>query len=174
MFTKYRCSYTSSYVSLSAYLQFLWMWFRNLELCSVCTAINELFRQGCTTCIRNTPPPPRKVTHQYGHIWRNDYLKRLNPHDWGGGKQEIHGYMCSMTLPDVHPIVHKTSCPEYCKCKQIELIIGLDECADILHAKVIVHFRWDCVTTPSPFLDRAFFGSLLHSLIKKHFWTTDV
>ena len=36
--------------------------------------------------------------------------------------------MCWMTLPYVHPIAHKTSCPEYFKCKQIELIIGLRAC----------------------------------------------
>ena len=32
--------------------------------------------------------------------------------------------MCWMTFPEVHPIAHKTSCPEYCKNKQIELEIS--------------------------------------------------
>ena len=66
-------------------------------------------------------------------------------------KQEVNGCMCWMTLPEVHPIAHTTSCPEYCKCKQFELIIGLYECADLLCTKVIVHFRWDYVTTASSY-----------------------
>ena len=60
--------------------------------------------------------------------------------------------MCWMTLPDVHPIAHKTSCPEYFKCKQIELIIGLHACDDLLYTKVIVHFRWDYVTTATSYI----------------------
>ena len=66
------------------------------------------------------------ATYQDGRIWRktlNAFLKRPNPHDWIGEKQEINGCMCWMTLPEVHPIADKTSCPEYFKCKQIELII---------------------------------------------------
>ena len=69
------------------------------------------------------------------------YLKRPNPHDLSGERQEINGCMCWMTLPEVHQIAHKTSCPEYCKCKQIELIISLYACANLLYTKVIVHFR---------------------------------
>ena len=60
--------------------------------------------------------------------------------------------MCWMTLPEVHPIAHKTSCPEYLKCKQIELIIGLYACAHFLYMKVNVHFRWDYVTTASSYI----------------------
>ena len=60
--------------------------------------------------------------------------------------------MCWMTLPDVYPIAHKTSCSEYFKCKQIELIMGLYACADLLYTKVIVHFRCDYVTTGSSYI----------------------
>ena len=76
------------------------------------------------------------ATYQDGRIWRktlNAYLKRLNQHDWIGEKQEINGCMCWMTPPEVHPIVHNTSCPEYFKCKQVDLIIGLYACADLLY-----------------------------------------
>ena len=59
--------------------------------------------------------------------------------------------MCWMTYPEVHPIAHKTGCPEYFKCKQIVLILGLYACADLLYTKVIVHFRWDYVTTASSY-----------------------
>ena len=62
--------------------------------------------------------------------------------------------MCWMTLPEVHPIAHKTSCPEYFKCKQIELIIhvGIYACAYLLYRKEIVHFSWDYVTTASSYI----------------------
>ena len=60
--------------------------------------------------------------------------------------------MCWVTLREVHPIAHKTSCPENFNRKQIELIIGLYACADRLHTKVIVHFRWDYVTTASSYI----------------------
>ena len=60
--------------------------------------------------------------------------------------------MCWMTLPEVHPIAHKTSYPEYFKCKKIELITGLYACAHLLYTKVIVHFRWDYVTTASSYI----------------------
>ena len=49
-------------------------------------------------------------------------------------------------------ISHKTSCTEYFICKQIERIIGLYACADLLYAKVVVHFRWDYVTTASSYI----------------------
>ena len=67
-------------------------------------------------------------------------------------KQEINGCMCWVTLSEVHPSAHKTSCLEYCKCKQFELIIGLYACADLLYTKVIVHYRWDYVTTASSYI----------------------
>ena len=60
--------------------------------------------------------------------------------------------MCWMTLPEVHPIAHKT---EYFKCEQIELIImiiGLYTCAHLLYTRVSVHFRWDYVTTASSYI----------------------
>ena len=41
-------------------------------------------------------------------VFFNAYLKRPNPHDWSGEKQEINGCMCLMNLPDVHLIAHKT------------------------------------------------------------------
>ena len=46
--------------------------FRNFELCSVNTAIGELFRRDCTTSIWNSPSPMATCpTYQDGHIWRN-------------------------------------------------------------------------------------------------------
>ena len=50
------------------------------------------------------------ATYQDGHIWQKPltaYLKRPNPHDWCGKKQEINGCMCCMTFPEVHTIAHK-------------------------------------------------------------------
>ena len=155
MITKYRCSYTSPmYIFINIYLQFLWITFINFELCGVGldTAIKKILRN-CITCIWDISPP-QMATYQDGRIWRrtlNPNFKRLNAHDWMCEKQEINGCMCWMTLPDVHPISPKTSCPEYFKCKQI--IIGLCACADLLYTKMIVHFRWDYVTTASSYID---------------------
>ena len=50
------------------------------------------------------------ATYQDGHTWLKTlsaYLKRLNPHDWSGEKQELNGCMCWMTLLDMHPIAHQ-------------------------------------------------------------------
>ena len=93
----------------------------------ILTFINfELYGVGLDTAIKNNSsrmhnlyvkqPPPPMATYQDGRIWRKTlhaFLKRPNLHDWIGEKQEINGCMCWMTLPEVHPIAHKTSCPEY-------------------------------------------------------------
>ena len=52
-------------------------------------------------------------------------------------------------LDEVHPIAHKTSCPEYCKCKQIELIISLYACADLFYTEVCTsgEIIWLCHRT---------------------------
>ena len=81
-----------------------------------------------------------------------------------------------MTLQEVHQIAHKTSRPEYFKCEQIELIIGLYACADLLYTKVIVHFMWDYVTTASSYiagyLNKAILN--LRNLCKAIFCTTQI
>ena len=82
-------------------------------------------------------------------MFKSNLLKFVR---FSGEKQEINVCMRWMTLPEVHPIAHKTSCPEYFKCKQIELKIGLHTCFYLLYTKVIVHCRWDYVTTASPYI----------------------
>ena len=70
------------------------------------------------------------ATYQDGHTWRKTLtVYRIRPN-----------------LTEVHPIAHKTSYQEYFKCKQIELMICLYACHDLLYTKVIVYFRWDYVT----------------------------
>ena len=105
--------------------------------------------------------PSPMATYQDGHFWRKTLnecthwmliLNVLIHMTEVAKKQEMNRCMCWMTLPEVHPIAHNTSCPEYCKCKQIEHIIGLYACADLLYTKVLVHFRWDYVTTASSYI----------------------
>ena len=94
------------------------------------------------------------ATYQDGHIWQktlNAYPKRPNQHDWRGEKQEINGCVCWMTLPEVHLIVHKTSCLDYCKCKQIEYNRSIMHVL-IFYGRRSVHFRWDYVTTASCYI----------------------
>ena len=59
--------------------------------------------------------------------------------------------MCWMTLPEVHPIAHTTSCQEYCKCKQIEFIIDVYAYANLLY-------------------DRPFQVELCHHIITSYSW----
>ena len=73
-------------------------------------------------------------------------------------------------------IAHKTSCIEYFICKQIERIIDLYACGDLLYEKVIVHFRWDYVTTASfyiaGYLNKAIWN--LSNLCKAIFCPTQI
>ena len=55
-------------------------------------------------------------------------------------------------LDDLSRGASKTSCPQYFKFEQIVLIVGLYACADLLYTKVIMHFRWDYVTTASSYI----------------------
>ena len=79
-------------------------------------------------------------------------------------------------LDDSSRGAHKTSCPEYCKFKQFELIIGLYACADLLYTKVIVHSRWVYVKPASSYiagyLNKAIWN--LRNLCKAMFCPTQI
>ena len=132
LITKHRRSYTSSYVYLyqhdNIYLHFFWITFRNFELCGVDTAIKKYFFE-IAQLLSETALPNGYIYITIrmdisGEIYWMLILNVLIHMTGVAKKQEINWCMCWMTLPEVHPIAHKTSCPEYryCKCKKFEFI----------------------------------------------------